>query len=454
MIAALLRKDLRVLRRSPAMLALIVIYPLLIALGLGLALTREPAPPKIAVVNLLPKEGTKGAVVIGGQKISITDLEGSLAGGDVESINVPTRAEAVRMIEAGTIDGALVIPEDAASRLESTLETGGVSSPPELEVLYRSSGPLDGTLVRSIIANRLRLAERALANEIVRVATGFLEILRTGGEFEVFGAKVQVLGLQAAELLVRESAKELPEDRRGGLDQAARFAELARQNLDLSDDILRSIARPLEVKETGIGEAKGRTLSGFAVGVAAALSLMLVAMTLGAGLLAAEREEGTLRRLLRGGSGAWRVASAKVLTSGLVAAASGLLMLVGVAALGATPWSSALWWLPAVALGAFGCAALGVLLGAWLRDARAATLAAILLAVPVAVMALIPQQAVGGLGADVLTFVSAALPFAAARDLLDAALAAQPDWGAAARLAAQTAVFTLAAGLLVRRARG
>lgn len=453
MIGALLRKDLRVLRRSPAMLALIVIYPLLIALGLGLALTREPEPPKIAVVNLLPRDGEKGAVVIAGQKLSIADLEGSLAGGQVESINVATREEAVRMIEAGTIDGALVIPADAASKLESTLETGGVTSGPELEVLYRSSGPLDGTLVRSIIASRLRLAERALANEIVRIATGFLEILRTGGEFEVFGAKVRVLGLQAAELLVRESAKELPADRRGGLEEAEKFAQLARQNLDLSDDILRSIARPLEIKETGIGEAEGRTLSGFAVGVAAALSLMLVAMTLAAGLLASEREEGTLRRLLRGGRGAWQVAGAKVLGATIVAAGSGLLLLAGVATLGATPWSSAPWWIPALLLGALGCAALGVLLGAALRDARAAMLAAILLAVPVAVMALIPQQTVGGTGADVLAFVSAALPFAAARDLLDAAIAAQPDWGAAGRLVGQATVFTVAAGLLVQRSR-
>ena len=452
MIRALLAKDLRVLRRSPALLVLVVVYPLLIAIGLGLALTRDPQPPKVAVVNLLPP-GVGGEVTIGGQKLSIADLSSSIAGGDVRSIDLDDRAEAIRMIEAGTIDGALVIPENAASKLRSTLTSGGVTAGPELEVLYRSSGPLDGSLVRSLIASRLRTAERALAAEIVRVATGFLGILRDGGTLEVFGQKIQVLGLQAAEILVRGAAENTSGGERSGLEQVGRFARLARENLNLSDDILGTIARPLDVRETAVGESEGRTLSGFAVGVAAALSLMLVAMTLGAGLLAAERDEGTLRRLLRGGKGAWRVAAAKALGAGLVAAGSGLLLLLGLAALGAAPWESAPWWIPAVLPAGLAFAGLGVLLGAVLRDARAATLAAILLAVPVAVIALIPPQVIGGAAADALSAVSAVLPFAPARTLLDASVASVPDWAAAGQLVAQLVGYTALAGLLVRRAR-
>jgi ABC-2 type transport system permease protein len=451
MIRALLSKDLRVLRRSPALLALIVIYPLLIAVGLGLTLTRDPSPPKVAVVNLLPKTG-EGTVKVAGQTISIADLSGSLAGGDVQSINVPTRAKAVQLINAGKIDGALIIPEDAADKLTAQLTTGGVSSGPKLEVLYRSSGPLDGTLVRALLASRLRIAERALASEIVRVASSFLTVLRDGGTFDVLGIKVQVLGLKAAEIIVRGAAKTAPASERNGLEQSAKFAQLARENLDLSDNILRSIASPLNVTETGIGD-KHRSLSGFAVGVAAALALMLVAMTLGAGMLASEREEGTMRRLLRGGRGAWRVASAKTLAAGFVAALSGLLLLVGVAIFGATPWSSAAWWIPACLFGGLSFAAFGVLLGAALRDARAATLAAILLAVPVAVIALVPPQAIGNHAHQLLDAISAILPFAPARSLLDAAVATQPDWAAGGQLIAQVVVYTALAGVIVRRTR-
>ncbi|MEN0013003.1 MAG: ABC transporter permease [Solirubrobacteraceae bacterium] len=452
MIRALLAKDLRVLRRSPALLALVVVYPVLIAIGLGLTLTRDPAPPKVAVVNLLSTGGS-GTVDVGGQKISIGDLTRSLSDGDVQAIDVPSRAKAKAMIEAGTIDGALVIPADAADRLKAQLTSGGLEGGPKLEVLYRSSGPLDGTLVRALLASRLQLAQRALSNEIVRVASGFLQVLQDGGTLDVLGFKVQVLGLKAAEIIAESAAKTAPKDQRNGLVQAAKFAKLARENLDLSDNILNSIATPLDVSETAVGEPKDRTISGFAVGVAAALSLMLVAMTLAAGLLASEREEGTMRRLLRGGQGAFRVVTAKTLAAGVVATVSGLVLLVGVAIFGATPSSSAPWWLPATILGALGFSAFGVLLGAALRDARAAALAAILLAVPVAVLALVPSQAVGESGHHILDAISAILPFAPARSLLDAAVATQPDWAATGQLVAQLVVYTLLAGVLVRRSR-
>ncbi|MBO9532819.1 MAG: ABC transporter permease [Solirubrobacteraceae bacterium] len=453
MIRAVLAKDLRVLRRSPALLALVILYPLLIAVGLGIALTREPEPPTVAVVNLLPKDGA-GTVTISGQKLSLADLQGSLAGRDVKTVDVASREKAVAMLKAGTIDGALVIPADAATTLANELTSGGVSAGPELEVLYRSSGPLDGTLVRALVAARLRSAERVLAGEIVRVATGFLGILRDGGKIEILGQSIDVLGLKSAEAVVTAGASQLPESKRSGLDAAAEFARLARQNLDLSDDILRTVAKPLNVKETAIGEQSGsKTLKGFAVGVAAALSVMLVAMTLGAGLLASEREEGTMRRLLRGGHGAWRLTVAKLLGGGIVAAGSGLLLLLGIAIAGAASWAGAPLWIPALLLAGAAFAAFGVLLGAGLRDARAATLAAILLAVPIAVIALIPDQAVSGALGSALDALSAVLPFQPARELLDGAVAAQVNAGAGGQLLAQCAFYAVAAGVLVRRAR-
>lgn len=160
-----------------------------------------------------------------------------------------------------------------------------------------------------------------------------------------------------------------------------------------------------------------------------------------------------MRRLLRGGRGAWRLTVAKVAAAGLVSAGSGLLLLVGVAALGATDFGGAPLWIPAVLLAGGAFSGLGVLLGAGLRDARAATLAAILLAVPVAVVALIPDRSVGGALHDVLNAISAVLPFDAARRLLDAAVASDADAGAGAQLIAQGAAYSLLAGWLVRRAR-
>ncbi|MBJ7472771.1 MAG: hypothetical protein JHD16_15805, partial [Solirubrobacteraceae bacterium] len=118
-----------------------------------------------------------------------------------------------------------------------------------------------------------------------------------------------------------------------------------------------------------------------------------------------------------------------------------------------TPWNGAPWWIPAVLAGGLAFAALGVLLGAALRDARAATLAAILLAVPVAVVALIPDQAIGGSAASLVDAISALLPFAPARAQLDAAVASQAEWAAAGQLLGQTLAYVGLAGLIVRRSR-
>ncbi len=169
------------------------------------------------------------------------------------------------------------------TRLRAQLGSGGVAEGPRLEILYRESGPLDGVLVRSLVGARLRTAERTLASEIVRVSTSFLTLLRDGGTITVFGQQVEVLGLRRAEQIVAEAARTAPASQRADLKRVETFARRARENLNLSDRILRTVAQPLQITETAVGRKQGRTLAGFAVGVAAALSLMLVAMTLGAG---------------------------------------------------------------------------------------------------------------------------------------------------------------------------
>ena len=47
-------KDLQILRRSPLLVALLVIYPIVIAVLFGLALSGGPDKPKVAFANLVP----------------------------------------------------------------------------------------------------------------------------------------------------------------------------------------------------------------------------------------------------------------------------------------------------------------------------------------------------------------------------------------------------------------
>jgi hypothetical protein len=49
----LLLKDLQILRRSPLLVGLLIVYPIAISLLVGLALDRPPQKPKVAFANLV-----------------------------------------------------------------------------------------------------------------------------------------------------------------------------------------------------------------------------------------------------------------------------------------------------------------------------------------------------------------------------------------------------------------
>ena len=51
----LLLKDLQILRRSPLLVALLVLYPVVVAILMGAALTGGPEKPRVAFANLLKK---------------------------------------------------------------------------------------------------------------------------------------------------------------------------------------------------------------------------------------------------------------------------------------------------------------------------------------------------------------------------------------------------------------
>ena len=50
----MLAKDLRILRRSPALALLLLLYPAAVAVLIGLALSRGPGLPRVAFLNEIP----------------------------------------------------------------------------------------------------------------------------------------------------------------------------------------------------------------------------------------------------------------------------------------------------------------------------------------------------------------------------------------------------------------
>ena len=416
----LLLKDLQILRRSPLLVALLVIYPVVIAVLFGLALSGGPEKPRVAFANLVPPG--ESTFDVGGRTLDAADYADRLFA-SIDPIPVGSRAEAIEKVRSGEALGALVLPPDATERLRSTLSLGG-GDRPTVEVYYNAEDPVKRRFVESTIEARLAEANAALSEAVLREAARYIDVIVRGGEvpLPLVGA-VQVLGLERSQQIIDSITETLPRDSpdRAALEQVSRFADLAADNLDISQPILASIGSPVRVKQTVV-EGSRTPLDAFAVAVAVTVSLMFVTLLLAAGLLALEREEQTFGRLVRGLVSRTSLLAEKVVLSAVCALAVTLLMLAGLAAFVDLDWSRVPAWLAALAGGALGFAAMGTAIGGLAREVRVASLLALLLSLPIVFLALVPSGSIDPLLYDVIDVVSGAFPFKPALRALDGAI--------------------------------
>jgi ABC-type transport system involved in cytochrome c biogenesis permease component len=445
----LLLKDLQILRRSPLLVALLVIYPAVIAVLFGFALSGGPEKPRVAFANLVPPGESEFNV--GGRTLDAADYADRLFE-SIDPIPVDSREEAIEKVRSGDALGALVLPADATERLRSMLGLGG-GEPPTVEVYYNAEDPVKRRFVESTIEARLAEANAALSEVVLREAARYIGVIVRGGEIPLplVGA-VQILGLERTRTIIDSIAAELPRDSpdRAALDQVARFAELAAENLDVSQPILASIGSPVRVKQTVVVGSR-TPLDAFAVAVAVTVSLMFVTLLLAAGLLALEREEQAFGRLVRGLVSRTALLTEKVVLSALCALAVTLLMLFGLAAFVGLDWSRVPAWLAALLGGALGFAAMGVAIGGLAREVRVATLLAILLSLPIVFLALVPSGSIDPLLYDAVNVVSGLFPFKPSLRALDAAINGGELLLPIVHLLAQTLAFAGVARVSLRR---
>lgn len=425
----LLVKDLQILRRSPFLVLVLVAYPVLISLLIGLALSKGPDKPRVAFVNEVPLEAAEFS--IGTERLDGSKYADELFK-SIDPVRVRDREEALRMVREGEVLGALVIPEDIVRRLQGTVNLSG-GERPTVEVFYNAEDPIKAQYVESTVDARLGDANQALSERLTKIAAQYLDLLLQGGEFTIFGRSLQVLGLQRSQQLLDATLRTLPAgspDRRN-LEQVARFAKLAVDNLDLAQPVLSTVGSPVQVKKTVV-EGKAVPLDQFAVAVAVTISLLFVTVLLASGMLALEREEHAFTRLVRGLVSRTGLVVEKVGLSALCAFAVTLAMLCGIGLFVSLDWGRFGLWVAALAGGALAFGALGVAIGALAREVRVASLLAFLLALPIAFLALVPSGAVSAGLFDVIRVVSALFPFKPALQGLDAALNdAEPGLGQA-----------------------
>ena len=440
----LLLKDLQILRRSPLLVALLVLYPIVIAVLIGFALSRGPEKPKVAFYNGL--EGKSAVVELGGDRIDLAK-EGQRLFDAIDPVRVDSKEEAIQKVKDGDVLGALVIPSDLATNIQSSLTPGTV------EVYYNAEDPAKQQYVENTIKSQVQTANGALTKRVAKEALQLLDLISTGGQYTFLGQNFDVLGLQRAETILTRARRELPagSPERAELDRVIAFGKLARENLSFSDDVLNVVGEPIRVKATTL-DGGTTSLTSFAVALAVAVSLMLITLLLAAGTLALEREENAFSRLVRG-----LVSRTGLLTekAGLAASCSVLVCLVMMAGLGLfveLDWGRFPLWLAALAVGALAFAALGLAIGGLTRDVRAASLLAFMLCLPLAFLALVPSGAVAPALYDVIRAVSAVFPFKPTLDALDAALNDAGDLGGPLlHLAALTVGFGILSRLSLRR---
>jgi ABC-2 type transport system permease protein len=432
-----LAKDLRVLRRSPFLLGVLVAYPIAIALLVGLVAGYANSKPRVAFVD---EDGLPAVITVGGHKFHVQSTIDRVSR-NVRLVRLSPK-EADRELRTGKVVATITVPPGFVDDLKQMAKS------PTL-VLRTTKGGVAPRVNQQVQALVFSL-NRQLQEAYIAANLEYVRLILHGGSGTFLGRHFTVLGLDGAEQLLRE----LPRGPR--LDRIRRFVEVARLALAQTGDALEATAHPIELKQA---PEEGRTwaLSAQVQAYALALTISFLTLLLAAGAIAAERDENTIGRLARGLVSLGELVAAKIGLAVVVALALGMsiaLLFGGIiqvgGVVGGEPWAR----LPLLAIGlALAGAALGglgALLGALAREARTASLVAVLVVLPIVFLGLVPGEIV-----PVAGWISDGLPFAHAVRFFASALYDTSPWGTLAReavwLAGLALVFGAAARVAARR---
>jgi ABC-type multidrug transport system permease subunit len=440
----LLVKDLQILRRSPLITALLIIYPIAIAVLIGFALSRGPEEPRVALFNQVP-EGQEFSFGDGGEFGQVDAIDELCS--RIECVEVSSAEAARQKVESGDVLAALIIPPDLVDKLRSltTLDP----KQPSVQVLVNVEDPLKAELVDDRLDSLVTEANLLISQRVSDQAAGYLDLLVKGGSFSFLGQTIDILGLEQAGKILKGVQKQLPPPQRAAVGQVTRFAGLARQNLDLAVPLLGAVRQPIEIDQEAVSGERP-TLDAFTIGVAATVTLMFVTVLLVAGSLALEREENAFARLTRGLVSRTSLLAEKLALGVICSLVVTLVMLLGIQLFVDLDWGRFPLWVPAILVAGAGFAAFGAAIGGAAREVRASSLLAFMVSLPIAFLSLVPSGSVSPTLFDVLEIVTAIFPFSPALDAISGALdeAGPSLWLPLLHLAA----ITLAYGALARLA--
>ena len=384
-------KDLRVLGRSRGLLAILIGYPIVIAVLLAIALSGGDAKPSVAFVNLDAQSGR--TVQVGDERLSVDDYANRL--GEVVNLVRVDAQQATEALGDGKVSAVLTIPEGFVSDLQT-----GIRSP-VITLQTNPRSPIEAQAIERRLEAMVFRLNQALAGAYVGQVLNLVDLIKTGGNVALFGQTGTLAGLKSSQQTIRDMQRALRAA--GKPEEAAKAASLldfitgVGENLDLAKPAAKAIASPIRL-DVKAGAPGREPLSALGIAGALVVGLGLVSVLLSAALLSAEREDGVLSRLGRG-----LVSPGSIIAQKAVVSAAAALVVVVAVSTSVTVGRWGIWVIALLVAGlAFG--AFGLLIGALARETRTALLAGLMISLPLAVVALIP-------GSDVAYWASAVAGF-------------------------------------------
>ena len=427
-----LRKDLLVLRRSPVLLGVLIAYPLVIALLIGLTAAYANAKPRVALVDL---DGIPHHVTVAGNTFDVDALIDQVAK-NVEIVRM-SEGQASGQLAAGRVAAVITVPAGFIVDLK------GLVTSPHLTLETGTGGitPRIRQQMQALVYNlNLRLQKAFIQADIQ-----YVNLLLHGGKGRVLGHGFSIIGLDGTARLLGRLPRS-PEQAK-----IADFVNDARLALALTDSAIRATATPIVLDEVR-GHGRTSALSAQVQAYGLAITVSFLGLLLAAGALAAERDENAIGRLVRGLVGLGQLVAAKVALAVAVSLGLGLAILLGFGIAvevgdvsGGQPWQRLPLVLLGVALAGTAVGAVGALIGALTRESRTASLVGILVVLPVVFLGLVPSQIV-----PAAAWISDAFPFAHAVRFFASALYDGSPWSVVGREAAWLAGLGAAFGALAR----
>ena len=238
----LLAKDVRVLVRSRLLAVGLLVYPLLIALVVGLTVRYAGQRPEVSLVGA---EALPSVVHVGGRTF---DFRKVLADAEEVRLVDRTAAEAARELDSGRAVGTLVIPPDFADRLTTMRESPKV-------VLLTTRNAVSSRVtekVRSLVYSlNLELQQAYITANLAAV-----NLLLQGGSGAIGQTDFTLLGLGKAEQRLAVLARSPDAETAAKARELLTFMHQLRGAVDQVGTFLRATANPIVLTTRDEGRAR------------------------------------------------------------------------------------------------------------------------------------------------------------------------------------------------------